>query len=382
MSHHTLILWESPRAGPVVSRVAVAGDFLATGNLSLPAGGWAEAAHQLRGHFDDVAMAFVNLECVLDAEGLSPRQLSGLGQIISAPAASLGYLEAVQAGVVSLANNHSYDFGGAGVERTRRALTQRGLVPLGAGRALHAVPEVFLWQGPGNIRVGFWAAATASSDLATRSSPGVEPATFHRASQAIEVLKSRGAQYSIALLHTGCMRTNRPDPGDVARMDSIAKSGFGIVAAAHSHRISGAKVLSAERASPFFCFYGLGSIVSGDVASPFEREGLIVVAGLDSSGGLARVEVRPVMLDETGFGEVPSPEMSGMVLDRFRRLSDEITGGSSERLFYRDVSPGLVRLHMRDARAAFRQSGVRGLARKAARVRMRHLRRLVHRVIG
>ena len=283
-----------------------------------------------------------------------------------------------------VAKNHSYDFHGAGVARTRAALAQRSMAPLGAGRTLRDEPEVFIWQGPGDIRIGFWAAASASRDLATRKSSGVEPATIARASQAIAAIKSCGAQFSIALLHSGCIRTNRPDPGDAALMDAIARCGFNIVAASHSHRISGAKLLAAQEQScmPSFCFYGLGSIVSGYVASPLEREGLIVVAGMSSRRDLARLEVRPVFLGESGFGEIPSTQMCGTILDRFRSFSGEIADGSSKRLFYQDLSQGLVRLYLRDAHAAFRHSGIRGLARKASRLKMRHVRRLVHRVIA
>jgi hypothetical protein len=75
-----------------------------------------------------------------------------------------------------------------------------------------------------------------------------------------------------------------------------------------------------------------------------------------------------------------SPEFGRQILQRFRSLSDEITDGSAKRLFYGDVSRGLVRLYLRDAHAAFRESGIRGLARKADRVRARHLKRLAHRV--
>ena len=125
----------------------------------------------------------------------------------------------------------------------------------------------------------------------------------------------------------------------------------------------------------------MGSIASGYVASDLEREGLIVVAGFTSRGDLARVEVRPVILAASGFGEVPAPRTSDAILSRFRSLSGEIADGSSARLFYRDMSEGLVSLYLRDVRAAIRQSGLRGLARKARRVRMRHVKRFVRAVV-
>ncbi len=380
-----LILWESPRTRPVVARIAIAGDFLPSGDVSLPIGAnpWHEAAEPLAGHFEDADVSFANLECVLGASGLRPRLLAGLGDIVSAPAASLDYLDAVGSRVASLANNHSYDFGDAGIEQTRQALLARGMVPLGGGCTLSWPPEIFLWHGHGQasgVRVGFWAAALASNDLATRGSPGVEPATLRRAKAAISAIRANGAQLSIALVHAGCLRTNRPDPNEAARMDSIAAEGFDIVAASHSHRIAGARMLPNSERYPRFCFYGLGSIVSGFIASPLEREGLVVVAALDSDGSLARIEVRPVLLGASGFGEAPSPDATSVILDRFRALSLEIADGSAARLFYQDVSQGLIHLYARDIRAAFRSSGLRGLARKAGRVRLRHIRRLVHRV--
>ncbi len=382
MTAPTVTLWDSGRDELIAARIAVAGDFLPAGVLALPAGGWREAACGLEGHFADVDVSFVNLECALDIEGLVPRALSGLGQIVHAPAISLDYLHSLRAYLVGLANNHTYDFGAAGVERTRSALVQARIAPLGAGRTLQSAPEVFVWRGPANIRVGFWAAARASTDLATGKRTGVEPATLGRAAQALESLHRQGARFSIALLHAGCIRTNRPDPGEAGLVDSIAKLGFSVVACSHSHRIGGARILATRNSSPSFCFYGLGSIVTGYIASPLEREGLIVVAGLNSGGDLARVEVRPVLLSESGFGEIPSREASRIILDSFRNLSDEIADGSAKRLFYDDLSDGLVRLYLRDARAAFRASGICGLARKASRARLRHVRRLVHRLIG
>lgn len=376
------ILWDSGRSEPIAARIAIAGDFLPAGALVLPSGGWCEAARGLAAHFEDVDTSFVNLECALDVEKLPARPLAGLGQIVAAPSESLDYLAAIRSSVVSIANNHSYDFGTAGVERTRRALAERGITPLGAGQTLGSAPDVFIWQGPGNVRIGFWAAARASLDLATRSRAGVEPATLARAAQAQGALESAGAKFSIALLHAGCLRTNRPDPADERLMDEITKCGFGIVAASHSHRISGAKLFATERGAPSFCFYGLGSIASGYIASPLEREGLIVVPAFHSDGSLARVEARPVLLGETGFGQVPSPEESRIILGRFRSLSKEIADGSAKRLFYADLSRGLVRLHLRDASAAFRASGFRGLIRKAGRLRVRHVRRIVHGLMG
>jgi hypothetical protein len=371
-----MILWESAHAEPIAARIAIAGDFLPAGDLALPSGGWAAAARAIAPYFDDVSTSFMNLESAIDATNLPARPPAGLGQTVSAPSACLDYLRAIRCSPVGCANNHNFDFRALGAERTRAAIARAGMIPLGSVRTLRSDPDVFVWQGPG-IRVGFWAAAIASRDLATRTTAGVEPATLARATEATKFLTARGAQISVALIHAGCLRTNRPDPAEADLMDSISRCGFNVVAASHSHRVSGARAVSARESSPSFCFYGLGSIASGYVASDVEREGLIVVAGLTPRGDLARVELRPVLLGASGFGEIPPPQASSAILARFRRLCGEIADGSSARLFYRDMSDGLVHLYLRDVRAALRQSGIRGLARKARRMRLRHVKRLM-----
>jgi len=382
------ILWSAKAAASespasIAARIAIAGDFLPAGRLSIGASAnWSGLAAPLAPLFEDVAATFLNLECALDTHGLCARALNGLGDIVSAPESSLDYLAAIHARAVGIANNHAFDFGDSGVRRTREAITRRGFAPLGAGFTLQSPPEAFLWHGPGEIRVGFWAAAKATHDPAIRARPGVEPASLDRAFQAAEQLLARGARFRVALVHAGCLRTNRPDPEDVRLLDSIARAGFDIVAASHSHRISGGVQMDRAFAHPAFVFHGLGSVASGFIASPLEREGLVVVAGLDASGALAGIELRPAWINDSGFGEAPATGRAAEILQRFDALSAEIYDDSYERLFYQDVSAGLVSLHFRDVRSAYRQSGIRGLARKAARLRMRHVRRLVHKVVG
>jgi hypothetical protein len=376
------VLWESSGAN-VALRVAVGGDFLPAGKLTFPVGGcWRDMALRLGDYFDDVEASFLNLESSLDTQAFARRLLSGIGQIISAPRASLKYLRTIRCHAIGIANNHSYDFGAAGVERTRTAISELGIVPLGAGQTLSCAPQVYVWQAPGDIRIGFWAAASATHDRATRKFPGVEPATLDRALEAHATMKRLGARFSIALLHAGVLRTHFPSPDQVKLMDSIARrGGFDLVAASHSHLISGSRLIATRTDAPSFCFYGLGSLVSGYAATAAEREGLIVVIGFDSRGNLARIEVRPILLGESGFGEIPSPGIGRLILDRFLQISDEITSDSYKRRFYRDVSHGLLQLYLRDVRAAARESGIRGVFRKASRARMRHLRQLVHTVI-
>src|SRR5579862_4656880 len=134
MGSHGLKLWESGDHEQVVARVAIAGDFLPAGALQLPtSGSWTGAASALAPCFEDVATTFANLECSIEVDDLTPRKLGGLGAIVSAPGDALDCLAAIRVAAVGFANNHSYDFGSAGVARTREALRRRNLSLIGAG---------------------------------------------------------------------------------------------------------------------------------------------------------------------------------------------------------------------------------------------------------
>src|SRR6202030_4240563 len=180
-------LWASAEHGPVVARVAIAGDFLPAGRLAIPEGhSWRQIAGGLAACFEDVSATFVNLECCLDSGTLPPRTLCGLGDVVTAPAGSLDYLSEIRAVAVGIANNHIFDFNVAGVQRTRSAAWQHEMIPLGAGRTTRDLPEIFVWKGPDSIRVGFWAAAAATLDPAKPTKVGVEPASPERARKARE----------------------------------------------------------------------------------------------------------------------------------------------------------------------------------------------------
>jgi hypothetical protein len=381
MSNNNFTVWQAESPTPVAARIAIAGDFLPAGRLLIaPDSSWSAQADRLAVHFEDIDTSFVNLEASLRVGGLVPRSLMGLGQIVSAPATALEYLKAIRCHAIGIANNHSYDFGSPGVTRTQGEIMRRDMVSIGAGHTLEDGPEIFIWRGPGNLRIGFWASAKATSDAATRLRRGVEPASVARGKQALDAMQKQGASFCVALLHAGCMRTNRPDPEDVGLMETLAQAGFDVVGAAHSHRIAGYKRLRVTHKRDAFCFFGLGTLVSGYVSSPLEKEGLVAVVALNSEGKPVSIEVRPVLLDSTGFGNIPSVANGAIILERFRRLSAEIDYGSYKEHFYNEVSQGLGDIYMRDARAAFSSAGLRGLAHKASRVRLRHVKRLIHRV--
>jgi poly-gamma-glutamate capsule biosynthesis protein CapA/YwtB (metallophosphatase superfamily) len=372
-----MILWQKGNT-EIAFKIGIGGDFLPAPNFELPdEHTWSSISGSVAPYFEDVDISVLNLECPVDVGNSKARMKMAMGGSFCASAEVLNFLSSVKTEIVGIANNHIYDYGKEGLECTQRAVLAKGMTPIGCGRTLLDAPDVFVWESPARTRIGFWAAARGLSENATRKVSGVEAATRKRGLEALAKMKQQDTQLCVALIHAGLEHTNRPDPHDVAFMDSLATLGFDVVAAAHSHRISGYKVVARPDGRPAFCFYGLGSLLSGIVYTPLEREGMLVVIALDARGGIAKVEGRPIQLEGAGWGAVPDLERGENISQRFLRCSEEISDGSYKRLFYEDTGKNLFRRQFRDIQVAIRQGGVKGLTRKLSRLRMRHLHRLI-----
>lgn len=377
-----MIVWQKEKPLPVC-RVAIAGDFLPASGLQLPPHRtWNDVAFGFRPYFAKTDVVIMNLECCVDVGDAGAQPKMGLGDSFAAGAEVLDFPASLGARVLGLANNHICDYGGEGVARTRQALIRRGLMPLGIGRTLSEPPETYLTETSAGPRIGVWAAARHLIDLATHRQAGIEPATRRRGEEALAELRKQNASLKIAFLHAGLERTNRPDPDDVGLMDDLAKMGFDVVTACHSHRISGHKSVTRGDGSSAFCFYGLGSISSGVIYSALEREGLVVIVSLNEAGEIVQMDVHPVHLQESGWGRVPLFGDAHATLTRFVEISDEISSNTYKQNFYADLRGDFFRRYYRDIQAALQNGGMRGLATKLGRIRMRHLNRALQRGIG
>ena len=374
-----MMLSNDQRRTPAL-RFGIAGDFLpAAGLVPAPGESWAERARLVHPLFQDLEFSVANLECPLGVSGISPKVKASLGASFAADVDSLDYLGALRASVVGISNNHLHDYGRVGAERTLQNVNMRhNFDACGFGRTLADPADVLIRESASGVRVGVWAAGRNLPDSASRGAVGTEPATRGRAAQALAQMDRCLVHCRVAFLHAGTEGTNYPDPEDVQFMDELAALGFDVIAACHSHRISGYKRVPGRDGRLAHCFYGLGSVASGVRYSPLEHEGILAAVALDLSGAICQVEARPIYLDATGWGTVPSTQEGRIIAERFRTVSLAIEDGRYREAFYRDVSRDLVDTQWRDVRVAFARAGLRGILYKLTRMRTAHFRRLYH----
>src|ERR1700747_96289 len=113
-----MLLWNDPSSA-VVARFAIAGDFLpASGLKPVGAQTWSEMARPLVDAFGELDFALVNLESPVNVGSLPPRTKPSLGDTFTPPQEALDYLRTLQCKVVSLPNNHTYDYDSFGLTTT------------------------------------------------------------------------------------------------------------------------------------------------------------------------------------------------------------------------------------------------------------------------
>jgi poly-gamma-glutamate capsule biosynthesis protein CapA/YwtB (metallophosphatase superfamily) len=160
-------------------------------------------------------IAFTNLEVdLLDQAGAQSAAARQAPRWIFARAAESRPLRALGFDAVSLANNHTMDYGAAGLTSTVRALDDAGIVHAGAGADLDAARTAAM-VGRGARRVALVAVTASASDQSRASAslpdiqgrPGVSPLLFD-AAITVDAATYRTLAQSVASLQAG------PPPGD------------------------------------------------------------------------------------------------------------------------------------------------------------------------
>lgn len=142
-------------------------------------------------------VVFGNLECPLSGRGFSDPE-SDPGYTFRAEPAMAGRLKAAGFNVVSLANNHIFNYGRQAFFDTREILKSKNILYVGAGANENEarIPAVI---SRGGVRFGFLAYTYANP--AGDSSPGCAPMEIKKIAQDIKKLRPQVDVLAVSLHH-------------------------------------------------------------------------------------------------------------------------------------------------------------------------------------
>lgn len=234
--------------------------------------------------------------------------------------------------VVSLANNHAFDFGAGACTDMARRLEAQGIAVVGVGDNLAASREMRVVEAHG-FRVGFLAYSspdTDGSDYAEDGRPGVAPMQESLVLEDVAAC-SRKVDHLIVSLHWGVEYSEYPTPAQVSLGRKVIDAGARMIIGHHPHILQGY-----EQYNGGYIFYSLGNFCDADLRwegadkayesklKVADRESFIVAAELDHEGGV-RVECLPLWLTDEGQPEIATGEKREEIAGKLEKRSSVLS---------------------------------------------------------
>ena len=197
---------------------------------------------------------------------------------------------------VSVANNHTGDYGKAAFMETLAQLDSIGVVHFGGGENASSAHRP-LWINHDGIKV----AVLGYNEFKPRSfeagamNPGIAWSEDSHVLSDIRAARTAGADVVIPFMHWGWERETTPSARQRKLARKMIDAGADMVVGAHPHVVQGAEIY---RGKPIV--YSLGNFVFDSFTTPVTRLGWTLHLLLDKRG-VVRWETRAVEMDEEGL---------------------------------------------------------------------------------
>lgn len=242
-------------------------------------------------------LAFGNLECPVSDVG---RDRYHLYSFRADPRAIEG-LKYAGFDVMSVANNHIYDWGPGALLDTLRRLREAGIVPVGAGaNDLEAhYPQLLNCAG---LRLAFLAYVNVAPEtaIAAPDRPGVAWLEPDRVLADIRFTRPL-ADLVVVALHWGNEYVTRPQPSQVKLAHQMIDAGADLVVSSHAHVVQ-----PVEEYRGRWIAYSLGNFVF-DQKAPGTRRGAVLKVKLTDKQ-ISEVTLVPITIDGTFQAILTPPE--------------------------------------------------------------------------
>ena len=233
--------------------------------------------------FNDLLPEFESADfSIVDLEGPltdSDHPVAKSGPHLKAPTASVNGLAKAGISAVTLANNHTMDYGPGGLRDTLAACERAGVLTVGAGRDLAEARHVLVRELDG-LRLGVMAVAEHEFGIATADSAGVNP--IDPVEYVRSVRRERGRwDHLIVLMHGGNEGYPYPSPRMLDLCRFMVEEGATAVVCQHTH-VAGAY----EAHEGGHIIYGQGNLIFDyyGEGGTYEHEGFLLRLSLPGEG--------------------------------------------------------------------------------------------------
>jgi poly-gamma-glutamate capsule biosynthesis protein CapA/YwtB (metallophosphatase superfamily) len=277
-------LYHNTRAGDARAEIVICSDWAPIRGfkdiiLQEPEAVYGDLLSELR----DSDLRIVNVECPLVDHG---KPVSKSGTVLKGVSDHISGLARIPCEVVTLANNHVFDYGIEAFVETRDLLHQNNIKTVGAGLSIAeaAAPLIVAVK---DIKIGVINFSEGEDLTAAGKTPGVFGWEIDRVVDRIRDLKTH-VNATIVICHGGVEYIPYPPPYLAAEFQRIADAGADLIIGHHPHVPQGVQV----RNHVPIC-YSLGNFVFFQHTElQFRKIGYFVKAGI-AQNGIAHIRVIP-----------------------------------------------------------------------------------------
>ena len=286
------------------------------GDVSFTHGLWTtDPLGKISGLLTSADQAWINLETTIAEEEVGvPFDKE---YVFKSPPVMAEMLAAAGVTGVALGNNHTLDFGLAGLERTIELLDESGVSHAGAGtnRSEAYEPSVFELESTSVAFLSFSRVLSAAAWAATDDRPGLASAydPFVERSNEAVAEAARIAEVVVVMVHWGIERSACPEDYQRDLAAGWAAAGADLVVGSHPHVLQGV-----EQMGDTWVIYSTGNLAFPSANSDDATKTVLLEATIQN--GEIRVDVEPLRI-VAGVPTPASDEDRAAILDTLNSRS-------------------------------------------------------------
>jgi poly-gamma-glutamate capsule biosynthesis protein CapA/YwtB (metallophosphatase superfamily) len=273
-------------------------------------------------------LRLTNLECPLTA---LEQPVWKSGSVLRGGPEHVVGLTAVPFEVVTLGNNHVFDYGVEGFRQTQQLLADHRIQSVGAGLTPEEAHRPLTVKVKG-ISIGIVSFGEGEDLTTAVDGPGVFGWELTEVLDCVRTLR-REVDVVLVMGHCGVEYVPFPPPYVAAAFQRIAEAGADLVVGHHPHVSQGIQV---HRGVPIA--YSLGNFVFFQETDLLYRKlGYLLKVGL-ARGSVARLEIVPYQIEDRGLRQLRGDRLAWF-LERLERISSPL----AEEQQIRDAWHGFLR---------------------------------------
>lgn len=295
--------------------LAFAGDTMAAGRVApiLEEMGYQYPFQHVKGLFDQADLTMLNLETAVSLRGEAEEKQFAFR---SHPDLVKGMAWA-GVDIVTLANNHTLDYGHAALHDTFQYLQEYGIDYVGAGSNQNEAysARVFEINGTRIAYLGFSRVLPTVDWYATENRPGLASGyQVDRMLSIVEDVKSE-SDLCIVYIHWGRELEDQPQEADRAIAYQLIDAGADLIIGAHPHVLQGMEWYNGKLIA-----YSLGNFIFTTSYQEVARQSGVLLVDIDLSSGEQHATFHPLKIEYGAVWDTDVDEREE-ILNRLRSLS-------------------------------------------------------------